>query len=116
MNSKTSLKETSNAVSTIPTKVSTISEPAIPISAVSTSAAPADAVKSNIPKMVKFVDDLCYGQTYSNDHSHCQCCWIKVSCEANFKSQQKKKMMAKRGKVPKVREKLYKKTDKYREW
>jgi len=68
------------------------------------------------PKMVKYEDDECYAASFDKTNSTCKVCWINGSCESNFKSQQKKKMMAKRKKPAKVREKPYKKTDKYVEW
>ena len=72
-------------------------------------------MESKSPKMVKYVDDECYGISYHQAKDECVFCWIKRSCEANFKSAQKKKMMAKK-KKPAPRPKSYKKTAKYREW
>ncbi len=68
------------------------------------------------PKMVKYVDDICYGKAYDKEAAICGFCWLKGSCEATNKSQIKKAIMAKKKKSTKPREKPYKKTDKYRDW
>jgi hypothetical protein len=72
--------------------------------------------KNIMPKMMKLVDDKCYGKTFDSMQDSCRKCWIKKSCESNFKAFVKKERMAKNPKVKKVKDKPYKKTDKYRDW
>jgi hypothetical protein len=67
------------------------------------------------PKIVKYVDDPCYAKKFKTLED-CVRCWIKKSCEANFKSRVKKEMLAKKNLPVKIREKKYKKTDKHRDW
>ena len=69
-----------------------------------------------MPKMVKNVDDECYGKSYANSKDECNVCWIKKSCEANYKAYIKKLKAEENPKEVKPRPKPYKKTDKYREW
>ncbi len=72
--------------------------------------------KNAASKMVKYTDDLCYGKTFDCHRDSCFKCWIKRSCESNFKANVKKQKTLAKGKVNKVREKKYKKTAKYKEW
>ncbi|MCB9359409.1 hypothetical protein H6503_05740 [Candidatus Woesearchaeota archaeon] len=64
-------------------------------------------------KMVKNVNDECYGEKFEQIED-CPSCWIRTSCGATYKSKKKKAMMA--GKKKEPREKTYKKTDKHRDW
>ena len=70
----------------------------------------------DLPKMAKHANDPCYGQSFANVKDSCRRCWISKSCENNYKANVKKAKMGKKGKVVKVREKKYKKTDKHRDW
>lgn len=67
-------------------------------------------------KMVRYVDDVCYGEEFASCKQSCAVCWIKSSCEATFKSAKKKEQMEKSGKKPKQREKSYKKTENHRDF
>jgi hypothetical protein len=67
-------------------------------------------------KMVRYVDDVCYGEQFCVTKESCNCCWIKSSCEASFKSAKKKEQMERSGKKPKQREKTYKKTENHRDF
>jgi hypothetical protein len=68
-----------------------------------------------LPKMVKYVNDPCYGLSFNPCLDACLICWLKKSCENNTKALIKKQKMANNPKK-KPPEKSYKKTDKYREW
>lgn len=67
-------------------------------------------------KMVRYVDDKCYGLEFCASKNSCSNCWIKSSCEATYKSAKKKEQMEKSGKKPKQREKTYKKTENHRDF
>lgn len=67
-------------------------------------------------KMVRYVDDACYGEQFCNTKDSCGVCWIKSSCEATFKSAKKKEQMLRSGKKPKQREKTYRKTENHRDF
>jgi hypothetical protein len=67
------------------------------------------------PKMVKYVNDPCYGKVFNSSNS-CIYCYIKRSCESTYKSNLKKQKALKNPVKKKIIEKKYKKTDKYREW
>ncbi|MFT4303666.1 MAG: hypothetical protein ACMXYG_03810 [Candidatus Woesearchaeota archaeon] len=64
-------------------------------------------------KMVKYVDDECYGEKFKQIPA-CPSCWIANSCESTYKSRRKKEMMA--GKKKEPREKTYKKTANHKDW
>ena len=72
--------------------------------------------ENKMPKMVKYVGDKCYGLTFDCHNDSCTICWIKKSCESNYKAHIKKEKMALNPKPKKIKEKPYKKTDKYRDW
>jgi len=75
-----------------------------------------DTDNENKVKMVRHVDDECYGENFCNTKECCIACWIRPSCEASYKSAKKKEQMLKSGKVPKQREKTYKKTENHRDF
>jgi len=42
-------------------------------------------------KMVKFSDDLCFGEKYDGIEQ-CMACWVKKSCHGNFKANLRAKL------------------------
>lgn len=70
----------------------------------------------NFPKMVKYENDDCYGQSYQCSKDSCRLCWVNKSCENTYKANVKKQKTAKKGKPAKARPKKYKKTANHRDW